>query len=224
MSEAESVAPLLEQPAQHLLARLQSSAPQRWIIGMAGVPGAGKSTLAARLAEQVNAATQPGTLTVLGMDGFHLTRAQLRQLPNPEEAFARRGALWTFDERALARRLQTLRDAAGRAAVPWPDFQHDVGDPVEAAFSVPPTARLILVEGIYLLHRADGWESVSRVFDERWYLDTPLDVAMERLTQRHQRAWGMTWAAAQQRVAANDRINADVILQTRAFADWRVLV
>src|SRR5882757_4097087 len=67
--------PLLENPLQHLLSRLEAK-PPRWIVGMAGVPGSGKSTLAARLAEQVNTAVGPGTMMALGMDGFHLTRAE----------------------------------------------------------------------------------------------------------------------------------------------------
>ena len=83
--------PLLEQPVQRLVACLESATP-RWVIGLAGVPGSGKSTLAERLAEEVNGRTAPNTLVALGMDGFHLTKAELRQFPNVAEAFARRGA------------------------------------------------------------------------------------------------------------------------------------
>src|SRR5919202_3377126 len=108
--------PLLEQPVQHLVAQLASPA-HRWLIGMAGVPGAGKSTLAARLADAVNACTAPNTVIALGMDGFHLTKAELNQMPDPSEAFARRGAPWTFDTRALAHRLHILREAAGHAEI-----------------------------------------------------------------------------------------------------------
>src|SRR4051812_7202022 len=74
--------PLLEQPVQRLVARLES-ATSRWVIGLAGMPGSGKTTLAARLAEAVNARTAPNTIVALGMDGFHFTKAELRQFPNP---------------------------------------------------------------------------------------------------------------------------------------------
>ncbi len=94
---------ILEQPVPHLPAwscrrRAGSSA---W-----GVPGSGKTTVAAQLAEEVNARTAPGTMLALGMDGFHLTKAELRWFPDPVEAFARRGAPWTFDVAALERRLR----------------------------------------------------------------------------------------------------------------------
>jgi pantothenate kinase len=186
------------------------------------LPGAGKSTLATRLAEEVNARMGPDVMLALSMDGFHLTRAQLNQLPNPEEAFARRGAPWTFDADALAARLHALRHVAGSAPVPWPDFQHDIGDPVEGAFVVPPNTRLVLVEGLYLLHRGDGWAAVSDSFDERWFLDTPMDVAMERVVKRHMLAWHWTREAAEDRVAGNDRFNAETVQQSRAYADFLV--
>ena len=162
---------LLDQPVQWLLSRLESRTP-RWIIGMAGVPGSGKSTMAAGLATEVNARTAPNTMVALGMDGFHLTKAELRQLPNPAEAMARRGAPWTFDANALQQRLHLLRDAAGRTELTWPGFEHEVGDPEAAAYTIPAATRLILVEGLYLLHIANGWELISHCFDQRWYLDT----------------------------------------------------
>lgn len=211
--------PFLDNPVQRLLVSLDSNAPRR-IIGLAGLPGSGKSTLAARLADEVNALTGPGTLVALGMDGFHLTRARLRQLPNPDEALARRGAPWTFDAASLALRLQALRQAAGRGAVAWPDFQHEIGDPLENAQVVAAETRLVLVEGLYLLHARDGWESVGRQLDERWYLDTPIELALMRLADRHMAVWGLTRDAAEGRIAANDRLNAEIVAQSRASADW----
>src|SRR3954451_6103059 len=96
LTPAHTLPPLLDQPVQRLVAQLESASP-RWMIGLAGLPGAGKTTLASRLAEAVNARTAPNTLVALGMDGFHFTKAELRQFPNAAEAFARRGAPWTFD-------------------------------------------------------------------------------------------------------------------------------
>jgi len=212
---------LLNDPVQHLLSRLESAVP-RCIVGMAGVPGSGKSTLAASLAEAVNSRAGATVMIALGMDGFHLAKAALERMPDPQAAFARRGAPWTFDPAALAQRLRRLRDGAGKTSVEWPDFQHDAGDPIEGAHSVSPATRLILVEGLYLLHEADGWDAVGSCFDERWYLDTPFALAMERLTNRHMAAWGLTRDAARQRIATNDGLNAAIVAATRDHADWLV--
>jgi pantothenate kinase len=215
--------PLLAQPVQRLVKQLESPS-SRWLIAVAGVPGSGKTTLASRLAEAVNARIAPNTAVALGMDGFHFTKAALRQFPNPAEAFARRGAPWTFDTLALKQRLQLLRASAGRADVSWPGFEHAVGDPVEGASTVLASTRLVIVEGLYLLHRADGWETISQLFDERWYLDTPLEIALERLVQRHMQVWGITRDAAEHRIATSDRLNAELVRDSARFADWRLVL
>ena len=206
----------LENPVAHLLARIEANAP-RHIIGLAGLPGSGKSTFAARLAAAVNAATAPDTMMALGMDGFHLSKAQLRQVPDPAAALARRGAPWTFDAPAL---LLKIRDLRTGKTVSWPGFEHEIGDPIEDAFNVAPATRLILVEGLYLLHEADGFAPIRESFDERWFLDVPWQVARERLIARHQKSWNWSRAQAQDRVAENDALNAELVSATRAAADW----
>ena len=139
--------PFLNDPIQRLLARLTPSAP-RALVALAGLPGSGKSTLAAHLAAEVNAAMGPDAMVALGMDGFHLPKAALRQMPDPEAAFARRGAPWTFDAPALVARPRELKDAVGRAPVGWPGFKHEIGDPIEDAVFVGPETRVVLVEGL----------------------------------------------------------------------------
>ena len=41
--------------------------------------------------------------------GFHYTRAQLDEFPDPDEAHARRGAYWTFDGMAFVDKMQDIR-------------------------------------------------------------------------------------------------------------------
>ncbi len=216
-----STPPLLEDPLGHLLQRLRSAAQQRIVVGIVGLPGAGKSTLARWLADAVNQAEGEGAAMALGMDGFHLTRAQLRAFPDPVAALARRGAPWTFDPQALRQRLQQVRDAKRSpqsGPVGWPGFEHGVGDPVPDALWVQPQLRLVLLEGLYLLHEGDGW-ALRDQMDSCWFLDTPLEVALQRLSLRHQKSWGVTADAATRRIDANDRPNALTVLRTRPLAD-----
>ena len=205
----------LAQPVPHLLGLLASH-PQRILIGLAGLPGSGKSTVAAQLADAVNAQAGPGTAVALGMDGFHLSKAQLALFADPQAALTRRGSPWTFDPQALGERLHALR---GGAAVSWPGFEHGVGDPVPDAVQIAPATRLVLVEGLYLLHSGHGW-SLSDQFDERWFLDVPMDVAMNRLITRHMRANGHSRAVAEARLAVNDRLNAEIVWPSRETAQW----
>ena len=63
----------------------------------------------------------------------------------------------------------------------------------------------------------------SPLFDERWYLDTPLETARERLAQRHMQAWGMTREQAEHRIATSDGLNAELVRHSARFADWRMV-
>jgi len=211
---------LLADPVGHLLKLLQTPS-QRFVMGLVGLPGSGKSTTATRLADEVNARAGAGTAVALGMDGFHLTRAALAQFPDPAAALRRRGSPWTFDAAGLAARLKVLREISpgtDKPPVMWPGFEHGVGDPVEDAVAIGPSTRLVMLEGLYLLHRSDGW-NLAGLLDECWYLDVPMDVAMQRLTARHRATWGLTQVEAEARIAVNDQLNADIVLQSRERAD-----
>ena len=213
---------VLKDPVAHLLGmtlRPGEIFKRRVVIALAGLPGSGKSTVAARLAQAVNARMGTGVMVALGMDGFHLTREQLANFADPVEAMRRRGSPWTFDADAFASKLLAL--CLRESSVFWPGFEHHVGDPVADAVLVSPAARIVLVEGLYLLHDDHGWQH-HHLFDESWFLDVPMDVAMDRLVQRHMQANAQSQEAALQRLALNDRLNAQIVLKSRDRANWLV--
>ena len=71
----------------------------RRLIGIAGPPGAGKSTYAARMASELGP-----TAVVLPMDGFHLSQARLIKLGRLD----RMGAPDTFDVDGFVAVLESL--------------------------------------------------------------------------------------------------------------------
>src|SRR4051812_44943442 len=86
----------LDRRVDELLAA--AGAGGRVIVGIAGPPGAGKSSLAARLAEAAEARHGRGSAVVLPMDGFHLANEVLEALGRRQ----RKGAPDTFDADGFA--------------------------------------------------------------------------------------------------------------------------
>jgi len=192
----------------HCLTRAEQ-ASGRLLVGIAGVPGSGKSTTAHEVAQLLNEA---GTAAcVLPMDGFHLYKSQLDAMPDPAQAHARRGAHWTFDGRRFVEHLRALRH---RVSLRAPSFDHGVGDPVEEDIEIGLDVEVVLCEGNYLLLPEGPWGEAMQHFDETWFIDCDLETAMGRV-QARQLSIGLTPEQSRVRIETNDRPNALEIQRTK---------
>ncbi|WP_439937080.1 nucleoside/nucleotide kinase family protein [Nocardia sp. N13] len=187
--------------------------PGRVILGITGPPGAGKSRLVELLLPRLRDALGPDAVGHLPMDGFHLADVQLDRLGLRE----RKGAPDTFDVDGYVAALRRLHDEPDRTLY-VPGFERDLEQPVAAALAIPPSARLVVTEGNYLLLPDSSWERVRPLLAEAWYVDVADDVRRERLVRRHEQ-FGKTPDAARAWVADVDQPNAELVAATRDAAD-----
>lgn len=183
----------------------------RTLLGVAGQPGAGKSTLAAQLVDGLQAAGVPAAL--VPMDGFHLAQRELERLGRAD----RKGAPDTFDVDGYLALLERLRAPGGRT-VYAPELWREIEEPVAGAVPVTPDVEVVVTEGNYLLHDGDGWAGVRSLLDAVWYLDVPDDLRLERLVARHVRH-GRSPDAARAWALGPDERNAVLVARTRPRAD-----
>jgi len=197
MSEESLFSTLVE--AVH--ARLEDGT--RLLVGISGAPGAGKSTLAARLASAF-----PGSV-VVPMDGFHLANAELRRLGHAD----RKGAPFTFDVNGFAALLRRVR-ARDEDIVYAPSFDHVQNEPIAGSIPVPAAAELVITEGNYLLY----WEPVRRLLDFKVHASADPSVRIAGLIER-QIAKGLTPEAAHEWVMRSDEANARLVEEFAYLAD-----
>ena len=183
----------------------ETATPSRRILGIAGEPGAGKSTIAAALAAQLGASLLP-------MDGYHLPQAVLRDLGRRD----RMGAPGTFDVDGFVRTLADLRLSS--ATVLAPDFDREIEEAVADAIAIPPEVGTVIVEGNYLLLDSGGWERVGALLDAVFFVEVDHSIRLLRLINRHVR-FGKTQDDARAWALGPDEDNARLIAATAARAD-----
>ncbi|HEY7223219.1 MAG TPA: nucleoside/nucleotide kinase family protein [Micromonosporaceae bacterium] len=198
-------------PADPLHALANVVAPMlsggRVIVGIAGAPGAGKSTLAAGL---VGCFRQRAV--VVPMDGFHLSNEELARLGMA----GRKGSPETFDAWGFVHLMRRLRAAEELVYVPAFDRRIEVS--IGSAIPVPPALELVVVEGNYLLLPDQPWSLARPLFDLVAYLDVPAEVRVPRLLARA-RAGGRDEAGAYDWVHRNDEANARLVSASAGRAD-----
>mmetsp|Transcript_2707 Transcript_2707/g.3890 ORF Transcript_2707/g.3890 Transcript_2707/m.3890 type:complete len:257 (+) Transcript_2707:66-836(+) len=221
----------------------------RIIIGIAGPPGSGKTSISEVLAKEC-------AIKVIPMDGFHFSKKYLKSMDDPQRAFDRRGSPFTFDTESLIQKL--LRVKKGED-VNFPSFDHAKGDPIEDDIKVTEKEKIIIVEGLYLFigsvqqddreerekhehsledilpiepkkidelpeiqitqDNTERWKPLLDVFDEKWYIDVPLKECRTRLVKRHMNAWHCSKEEALKRINQNDLPNGKLVVASRKEAE-----
>ena len=179
----------------------------RFLVALAGPPGAGKSTVAAGLV----AALGPGARAV-PMDGFHYDDAVLKA----RGLQARKGAPDTFDAAGflhLLRRLRTEEEVA------MPIFDRALELSRGSAEVVGPADRILVIEGNYLLLQESPWDRVAGLMDLTLWLDVPESELVSRLLERWA-FYGKTPQVARDWIDGKDRPNIRRVTAGSAPADY----
>ncbi|QWT21359.1 nucleoside/nucleotide kinase family protein [Bacillus sp. NP157] len=183
----------------------------RRLLGIAGLPGSGKSTLVSQLLATC------GDLAVnVPMDGFHLANAELERLGRAN----RKGAPDTFDANGYVALLRRLRSPVEGETVYAPAFHREIEEPIAGEIAVPSDTRLVITEGNYLLMEEGAWRDVRPLLDEVWFVDVDDAQRLKQLLERHVQ-FGRTREEAAAWIESSDEPNARRIAATAHLADFR---
>jgi len=188
----------------------RAGSAKRFLIAIAGPPGAGKSTMADNLANGLKARGE--TAAVLPMDGFHMDNAVLIE----RGLLARKGIPETFDVRGFLDIVRAVRPADQEVLVPVFDRSRELA--IASARPISPHDRFIIIEGNYLLFTQGKWADLDGIFDFTIMLAPPIEVLEERLWERW-RGYKLSEEEASAKVYGNDLPNGRLILENRRPSD-----
>ncbi len=183
----------------------RSAGCDRFLLGIAGPPGSGKSTVAHELGAQLGAPVVP-------MDGFHLSNELLAACGNLDV----KGAPETFAASDFVELVRRLRQPT--RMVSCPVFDRAADQPVADQIQVVPDDVVVIIEGNYLLLDEPPWSSLPNLFDSIVYLDVPAELRLQRLVDRHVQ-FGRTSAGAEEFVYRSDARNSALVEASRERAD-----
>lgn len=182
---------------------------ERILVGIAGAPGAGKSTLSQALSTKLNKSEH--VAAVIPMDGYHLDDSLLEDLG----LLKRKGAPETFDFAGFKHLLLRIKN---EDEVVYPVFDREREISIAGAGILKENIRIVIVEGNYLLFNEEPWSCLSKLWDYSVFLDVELKVLEQRLIDR----WldhGFSRAEAQQKALGNDIQNSKRVIASRIQAD-----
>lgn len=187
----------------------------RVVAAIAGAPGSGKSTVAERIVDDLNA-RQAGVAAVLPMDGYHYDDLYLV----PAGLRPRKGAPDTFDVGGLYHTLKRIR-ARDEDFVAVPVFDRDIEIARAGARMIGADVPIIVVEGNYLLLGAEPWARLRPMFDVAVLVDVPEPVLRERLRARWVH-YGLTQAEIDWKLDGNDLPNGRMVMAGSTGEDFRL--
>jgi pantothenate kinase len=221
----------------------------RLLIGLAGPPGAGKSTLAGALAADLaDLGSVPGppsaegvvAESVMAEDATPRLTAPPSDPQDPQwppvavtvplDGFhlsnAELARLGLADRKGAPETFDAFgfvhlvrRVAAAVELIYAPAFDHAVGESIGGAIPVDPRTRVVVVEGNYLLLPTHPWSSLVGLFDLTVYLEVADDGARVRDLLNRHVASGRSEVQAREWIQRSDEKNARLIAGTRDRAD-----
>lgn len=185
----------------------------RFILGIVGYPGAGKSTLAEGLVEALNLILPSRQKAqILPMDGYHLPNETLDEMG----LRALKGVPDTFDPCSFIELLTKIRQSPP-ITVKAPAFDRAIDGSIKDAIEIGKDVKVVVSEGNYLLFDQGEWRQIADLLDDSWFLDTSIETVRPRLIARHIKG-GRSPDAAIAKVESTDLPNARLIEKTRPRA------
>jgi pantothenate kinase len=190
-----------------------SEGRKRYIVAIAGPPGAGKSTFSQALLLLLKEKSIQAK--IISMDGFHLDNSILAD----RNLLDRKGAPATFDTAGFIHLMNRLTNFEDDVVIPEFDRNKDLS--IAGSSIISTKDKVLIVEGNYLLIEEEPWTKLKKTWDQTIFINPGIDTLEQRLLNRWLR-YGLDTQDAKKRTLSNDLPNARYVLEKSSDSDIQI--
>ena len=190
-----------------------SEGRKRYIVAIAGPPGAGKSTFAQALLLLLTEKFIQAK--IISMDGFHLDNSILAE----RNLLDRKGAPATFDTAGFIHLINRLTNFEDNVVIPEFDRNKDLS--IAGSSIISTKDKVLIIEGNYLLIEEEPWNELKKSWDQTIFINPGIDILEQRLLNRWIRH-GLDGQDAKKRTLSNDLPNARYVLEKSSDSDIQI--
>ena len=190
-----------------------SEGRKRYIVAIAGPPGAGKSTFSQALLLMLKEKSIQAK--IISMDGFHLDNSILAD----RNLLDRKGAPATFDIAGFIHLMNRLTNFEDDVVIPEFDRNKDLS--IAGSSIISTKDKVLIVEGNYLLIEEEPWTKLKKTWDQTIFINPGIDTLEQRLLNRWLR-YGLDTQDAKKRTLSNDLPNARYVLEKSSDSDIQI--
>ena len=190
-----------------------SEGRKRYIVAIAGPPGAGKSTFSQALLLMLKEKSIQAK--IISMDGFHLDNSILAD----RNLLDRKGAPATFDTAGFIHLMNRLSNFEDDVVIPEFDRNKDLS--IAGSSIISTKDKVLIVEGNYLLIEEEPWTKLKKTWDQTIFINPGIDTLEQRLLNRWLR-YGLDTQDAKKRTLSNDLPNARYVIEKSSDSDIQI--
>ena len=182
----------------------------RYFIALSGPPASGKSTISENLVKDLSA--KGYNSSILQMDGFHYDDLILKE----RKLLSKKGAPETFDVMGLINFVSRLHK---EDEVVIPIFDRSLELSRSSAVIISKNARVIIVEGNYVLLNSYPWSELHKFFNTTVMINCEKKNLEKRLIERWEN-FNLPKKEIDEKVYKNDLPNGVNVLKNSIGAEY----
>ena len=181
------------------------------IVGIAGPPGSGKSTISALFKKLLK--EKDVTSFILPLDGFHLKNKELKEKKisynnRVVSLYEKKGAKETYDAEKLLECMKKLRE---KRNFYWPVYLRTTHEPLEKGIYLSEWNSVFIIEGNYLFIGEHPWKRLMNFFDIKIFIRPKKHFLKKRIVHRKYKG-GYAKKEAHKHFRLTDSVNIQEVL------------